>query len=137
KEWDAARPEKKADYLYSGAPLAVSREWAETHRDELSRLEAAFLTASEEANRRREEEELNAERHLRSIAEAKEVAERGRAEEAEKRKRETESAAVKLSRRNRLLIVVTLCTVGIAAIAGWLAHKADEAAVQANMAEDK
>ena len=37
QEWATARPESMDGYLYSGARLAASREWAATHRDELQR----------------------------------------------------------------------------------------------------
>ena len=53
KEWADARPEAKEDFLYSGARLAVCREWVETHRDELNPIEVAFLAASEKAERDR------------------------------------------------------------------------------------
>ena len=66
QEWAEARPEAKKDFLYSGARLAVCREWVETHRDELSSIEATFLAASEEA----EQDELENERRLREDAEA-------------------------------------------------------------------
>jgi hypothetical protein len=49
QEWASAKPEDKGDFLYSGARLGVCKEWVETHRDELNPIEAAFLSASEEA----------------------------------------------------------------------------------------
>jgi hypothetical protein len=105
QEWAAAEPEHKEDYLYSGARLAVGREWAETHRGELSSVEAAFLAASEEAERQRQQDELEnerrlreaaeaareAERNLREVAEARQQAEQQRAEEAQAREREAEA----------------------------------------------
>src|SRR5271157_647554 len=87
QEWATARPEYMDGYLYSGARLAASREWAATHRDELSAIEANFLAASEEAERQREQDELENERRLREAAEAAREAERERAEEAEARRR--------------------------------------------------
>ena len=83
QEWATARPEYMDGYLYSGARLAASREWAATHRDELSAIEANFLAASEEAERQREQDELENERRLREAAEAAQAAERKRAEDAE------------------------------------------------------
>jgi tetratricopeptide (TPR) repeat protein len=70
QEWAAASPEHKQDYLYSGARLAVCREWVETRRDELSRIEAALLAASEEAEQERKQDALKNERRLREAAEA-------------------------------------------------------------------
>ena len=83
QEWATARPEYMDGYLYSGARLAASREWTATHRDELSAIEANFLAASEEAERQREQDELENERRLREAAEAAQAAERKRAEDAE------------------------------------------------------
>ena len=70
QEWADARPEAKEDFLYSGARLAVCREWVATHRDELNPIEGAFLAASEEAERQREQDALENERRLREAAEA-------------------------------------------------------------------
>ena len=83
QEWATARPEYMDGYLYSGARLAASREWAATHRDELHAIEANFLAASEEAERQREQDELENERRLREAAEAAQAAERKRGEDAE------------------------------------------------------
>jgi tetratricopeptide (TPR) repeat protein len=41
------------DYLYKGAQLAVAREWAASHGDELNLQESRFLGASVSAERRR------------------------------------------------------------------------------------
>jgi WD40 repeat protein len=70
REWTNAGPESQEDFLYSGGRLAILREWAATHRDELNSIEAAFLAASEELERRREQDELEKERRLREGAEA-------------------------------------------------------------------
>src|SRR5271157_4152416 len=70
QEWADVRPEAKEDFLYSGARLAVCREWVATHRDELNPIEGAFLAASEEAERQRERNELDNERRKREAAEA-------------------------------------------------------------------
>jgi WD40 repeat protein len=69
QEWAAAEPEHKEDYLYAGARLAVCREWAGTHRGELSAVEAAFLGASEETERQRKQDALEDERRRREAAE--------------------------------------------------------------------
>ena len=58
KEWEDVKTDAKKDFLYTRARLAVCREWAETHRDELNPIEGAFLTASEEAERQREQDAL-------------------------------------------------------------------------------
>jgi hypothetical protein len=70
QEWAAAGPEHKEDYLYSGARLAVCREWVETHRNELSSIEAAFVASSEEAERQRRQDALENEQRKREAAEA-------------------------------------------------------------------
>ena len=53
QEWADAASEAKEATLYTGARLAVATEWAASHRDELSALEAAFLSASQEHERQR------------------------------------------------------------------------------------
>ncbi len=70
REWAVAKSEDKDGYLYSGAPLAVSREWVRLHADELGSAEAEFLAASEQAERQREQDALENERRLRGSAEA-------------------------------------------------------------------
>ena len=67
-EWAAAAAgaADKDEYLYAGARLAVVREWAAAHRDELSVLEATFLAACEEQER----DALDEERRRRLAAEA-------------------------------------------------------------------
>ena len=84
QEWTEARPENRDDYLDSGARLAVSREWAASHPDELNATEAAFLAASEHAERQREQAELENERRLREAAEALARAEKKQREEAQR-----------------------------------------------------
>ena len=137
QEWAVADPEHKEDYLYSGARLAVSREWAAAHRDELSAIEAAFLSASEEAERQREQDELENERRLREAAEAAQAAERKRADhEAE--------ASRRLRRRLWAMIGATAATVVAAGLAIYLWDDAkdqrilaDQRAVAAQKAEAK
>ena len=90
QEWADARLEAKKDFLYSGARLAVCREWVETRRNELSAIEAAFLADSEEAERQRKQDELENERRLWEAAEAIQAAEckrRKRPRHAAERKR--------------------------------------------------
>ena len=75
KEWAGATPEKKDDYLYSGARLAVCREWGASHRDELNSIEVAFLAASEEVERAK----LEAERRRREEVARKRIKRKSRA----------------------------------------------------------
>jgi WD40 repeat protein len=72
REWADADPETKEAYLYTytGARMVMAKEWAETHRGDLNATEAAFLAASEAAERRRVQETLDSERLLREAAEA-------------------------------------------------------------------
>jgi len=51
REWEANR--RESSFLYGGTRLAVAREWAKTHRDELNALEAEFLAASRRKRRRK------------------------------------------------------------------------------------
>ena len=44
REWEANG--RDSSFLYGGTRLAVAREWAKSHRDELNALEAEFLAAS-------------------------------------------------------------------------------------------
>jgi WD40 repeat protein len=120
-EWADARPEDKKDYLYSGVPLAVCREWAKTQ--ELSAIEAGFLTASEEA----EQNELENERRLREAAEAAQAVERKRAKEAE--------VAAERQRRLGFWLSVAAAVAGVLAVASvGLALWANKARNDANIA---
>ena len=130
QEWAEARPEAKADFLYSGARLAVCREWVETHHDELSSIEAAFLAASEGAERQREQDALETERRLREAAEAAREAERKRAEDAE-------AAAQRQKRLGRRLLVAAVGAVAFAAISGGLAVWANKERRNANEARER
>ena len=130
KEWADAKPEAKEDFLYSGARLAVCREWVETHRDELNPIEVAFLAASEEAERQREQAELENERRLREAAEAAQEAERKRAEDAE-------AAAMRQKRLGRRFLVAAVVAVVLAATSGGLAVWANKARHAATESENR
>jgi WD40 repeat protein len=71
-------------YLYTGGRLAVTREWEASHPGELSADETEFLVRSLEAQEQREASELEAAQRLARV-------EAARAEEAEKRKRDSEA----------------------------------------------
>ena len=121
QEWAAADPEKKNDYLYTGARLAVACEWADSRGADLSKIEMAFLTASQKAERQREQDEVDHERQLREAAEAKQEAERKRAEEAEGRERDQAEAARKEGEaarrlRHRLWILIGATAAAITAL---------------------
>jgi hypothetical protein len=130
QEWADARLEAKKDFLYSGARLAVCREWAETHRDELSSIEAAFLAASAEAERKHEQDELENERHLREAAEAAQAAERKRADH------EME-AARRLRRRLWAMIGATAAMVVAAGLASYFWYDANVKAEAARQSQKK
>jgi TIR domain len=51
QEWEADG--RESSFLYGGTRLAVAREWAKTHRDELNALEAEFLAASRRKRQRK------------------------------------------------------------------------------------
>jgi hypothetical protein len=59
REWENSG--RDSSYLYSGARLAVAREWAGLHPDELSVDEQDFLDASVEADQERQMRLMNAE----------------------------------------------------------------------------
>jgi WD domain, G-beta repeat len=87
-------------YLYTGARLAVAKEWEASHSGELSADEAEFLRCSHDVQQQREASELEAAQRLaRAEAERAQQAEKARqleeerAQEAEKRAREQERAA--------------------------------------------
>jgi hypothetical protein len=133
KEWAEADAEHKDDYLYSGARLAVSVEWARSRRDELNAIEGAFLSCSEEAEQRRMEEELAAERQRKE-------AERQRKEEelaAERRHREfAEKAAHRQKLLSFLLLGAVLGTLGFGIFAGEQWRQANDNATQAKTNEE-
>ncbi len=115
----------------------MSREWVETHRDELSSIEVAFLAASEEAERQREQDELENERRLREAAEVAQEAERKRAEDAE--------AAAKRQKQlgRRFLVaavvagVLAATSVALVVRANKARHDADDAAKAATRSETR
>jgi WD40 repeat protein len=131
QEWEAA-DKNKEDYLYSGARLAVAREWMETHGGELSRIEAAFLAVSEEAERQRKQDDVERERRLREAAEASKDAERRRAEEADARKQDAEAAARRQKKLGSRLLVAAVVAGVLAATSGGLALWANKARSDAN-----
>jgi WD40 repeat protein len=89
-------------YIYSGARLAVAKEWASAHAGELSTEEAEFLRCSLEAQQEREARELQAVQRL-----ARAEAERA---EAEKRR----LADVGRERVRRRYLITTLLPVTLA-----------------------
>jgi len=97
---EAARDWKNAGrdpaYLYTGARLAVAKEWEASHPGELSADEAEFLRCSRDAQQQREASELEAAQRLAR-------AEAARAEEAEKRRKEQVEAAQKLAEEQKRL----------------------------------
>jgi tetratricopeptide (TPR) repeat protein len=101
-EWDCGG--RDPGYLYSGARLAEASEWAGSHQSELIDLESAFLSASEEAKRKREEAEINRERER--AADAQRIA-----DEAKKKLRASRIA---------LAAVLVACSLGVAMV--WSAR---------------
>jgi WD40 repeat protein len=143
-EWALAGPGHKEDYLFSGARLATCREWAELRRNELSTIEAAFLAASDEAERQREQDELENERRLRQAAEGARESERKRAEEAEARehevearKRDSEAAAKRQEQLGRRIVAAALVACVFAVVAGVSAVRAIKARNDAVVNEEK
>jgi WD40 repeat protein len=137
QEWAAAEPEHKGDYLYSGARLAVCREWAETHRGELSAIEVAFLAASEEAERQRKQDEVEHERRLREAAEAAREAERRRAEEAQAAAENQRRLGSRMRVAAVLAGLLAVTAVGLALWANKARQDADAASERADKAAKK
>src|SRR4029079_10741004 len=129
-EWADATPSAKESVLYSGARLAVASEWAASHRAELSALEAAFLSASEEHERQRQADEAEKNRRLAE-------AERRRAEEAEARKREAEGATMRQKKLSRRLLITAVISFLLAVAAGLQSWRADRASESATTAANK
>jgi hypothetical protein len=97
---EAARDWKNAGgdaaYLYTGARLAVAKEWEASHPGELSVNETEFLVRSLEAQKQREASELEAAQRLAR-------AEAARAEDAEKHRKEQVEAAQRLAEEQKRL----------------------------------
>ena len=68
RDWSSAPVESKADFLYTGARLAVASEWAAKHGEELSPDESAFLTESQAVERERKADEVSFWRRLTAVA---------------------------------------------------------------------
>ena len=103
--------------MHTGARLAVASEWAASHRAELSALEGAFLSASQDHERQQKADEAEKNRRLAE-------AERQRAAEAE-------AAAVhqkKLRQRFQIAAAVGLLLALAAGSQTWRANRASEAA---------
>jgi TIR domain/Leucine rich repeat len=66
-EWQANG--RDPSFLYAGARLAVANEWAAHRGPDMSPVEVDFLAASRDAQRGREQQELEAERGKREAAE--------------------------------------------------------------------
>jgi hypothetical protein len=129
-EWENAG--RDPSFLYAGVRLAVANEWAEAHPGELSTLEADFLVASREAERKKAADELETARRLTEEAKARHRAETERAREAEQRAQDQAASAVRLRRRAWFLGALSLAAVlsAVVAVIAWR-----EARNQATIAE--
>ena len=125
---EAAREWKNAGrdpaYLYTGARLAVAKEWEASHPGELSADEAEFLRNSLAAQSQREASELEAAQRLAR-------AEAARAEEAEKRAKEKE-VANKLRRHALAAAGAAVAALILLSISVFLWHAAQEQTKIAN-----
>jgi hypothetical protein len=121
-------------YLYTGARLAVAKEWEVSHPGQLSTDEAEFLTRSLEAQSQREASELKAAQDLAR-------AEAARAEEAEKHAKDQKDSANKLRFRAWIaagLALVAVIFAGAVALV-WQKSESNRAAAeeQARIAETR
>jgi hypothetical protein len=122
QEWARAKPEHKEAYLYSGMRQAVCGAWIEMYRDDLTPTEAAFLEASEEAEQKRMQHELENERRLREAAEARE--------------REAEEAAERQRRLGFRFLTAAVVAAALAVTSGMLALREYKARNDANNATE-
>ena len=124
-----------ASFLFQGTRLAVAREWAEAHPQELNPWERAFLEASVQQEQQRQADEVAAARRLAEEAEARRQAEEARGREAERREREQAASAKRLRRRAWFLFAISAAALLIAVIAalGWGEAKKQTAMAQRQM----
>jgi WD40 repeat protein len=118
QEYAAARPEHKRAFLYSGARLTVCQEWIGPLRDELGPVEAAFLAASEEAERQRKQDEVEHERRLHEAERQRAEEAQAREQEAEARKRDAETAAT-IKKNLQIKFLVAVVIVVLLAFTAW------------------
>jgi WD40 repeat protein len=128
REWADAGTELKDSCLYVGVRLAEASEWSVTHRDELSALEAAFLSASQEQERQRRDDEADKNRRLAE-------AERQRAEAEARRAKDAEDAARDQKRLGRKFFVAAVVASVLAVAAVVQAWQTTRTAARAVRAE--
>ncbi len=116
-----------SDFLYTGARLAVAREWAAKHGEELIPLEAAFLNASVEAEQQEEAERVRAKTEAADRVAALEREKAERASERLRRSRPALAAAV----------VALIVTGALAAVAVTQRQRAEMLKAKATLAEGK
>ncbi len=126
REWESSG--RDLSYLYEGARLAVAREWAWVHRDDLNLLEEEFLATSDERQDRRAAEELKAARRLAEEAEARRLAEEERAVEAERGEKAARAMAVAERKRRRatVALVISIFTMAMLTVGGWSWYQQQE-----------
>ena len=130
QQWAEAAPESKDDFLYTGARLAVASEWARSHASDLSRVEEAFLAASQEAERHEREKEID---DARRFAEAEAV----RARQAEQIANQAQKFAEQQRRLGHRFLVAAAVAGLLAVIAGGLGFWANSARESAETARDE
>lgn len=119
------------DELYSGARLALAREWAEGHPADLNALEGQFLAASVEMAEHRQREQ--AARQTRELDAARALAETQR-QKAEAERRlvdEQRQTVVRLRRRAVFLAIALVAALSLAGLALFLRAQVQQAALRA------
>ena len=113
-EWSAVN--RQVDMLFRGARLTQTREWAETHAEDMNDLERDFLTASIQ-NSEREMAEREAQ-HQRELEAARKLA------ETEKARAQEQALSIKqLHKRAVYLFAVLAFAVMAAIVAGVFANQ--------------
>jgi tetratricopeptide (TPR) repeat protein len=100
REWEGSG--RHPDDLYKGTPLAVCRDWAKSHPDELNPLESDFFAESVKAEQRRKDAEIEA----------------ANQREADARRIATETK--KKLRASRVALVSVLIAVAFGSAALWM-----------------
>ncbi len=145
REWQEKG--RSEDYLLSAGRLVAIDEWLKRERPRLPLLEAEYVRKSQEKRDREIQEELEKERELRELAEARqqEAEARSRAEEAKaleadaRAKAEAQQARVE-RQRTQILVVAALVLsslAGLATVFGFQAENRKNLAIETLVSEPK
>lgn len=123
--------DRDPDELYSGARLALAREWAESHPADLNALEQQFLAASVELAERRQREQAAQQARELEAAHALAETQRQKAEAERRLADEQRQTVVRLRRRAVFLTVAMVIALALAGLALFLRAQVQQAALRA------